>query len=64
MLSVIDVMKATEGFVRSIREGEEVLKSGLVISVGKKGYCSARTSACTQNLRFKQSASVFGSALS
>lgn len=29
-------MKATEGFVRPIREGEEVLKSGLVISVGKK----------------------------
>jgi len=36
ILSLIDVMKATEGYVRPMREGEEVLQCGLVIGVGIK----------------------------
>jgi len=36
ILSVIDVMKATEGYIRPMREGEEVLQCGLVIGVGIK----------------------------
>ncbi|KAK3911139.1 Serrate RNA effector molecule-like protein [Frankliniella fusca] len=36
ILSIVDVMKATEGFIRPMREGEEVLQCGLVIGVGIK----------------------------
>lgn len=36
MLSVIDAMNASAGFTRPMREGEEVLKGGLVVGVGKK----------------------------
>lgn len=37
MLSVLDVMKASDGYERPIREGEEILRSGLVVGVGLKG---------------------------
>lgn len=37
MLSVIDSMKATRGFVRPMREGEELVKAKMVITIGKKG---------------------------
>lgn len=36
ILSVVDSMNATKGFVRPMREGEQVLESGLVVSVGLK----------------------------
>jgi len=36
ILSVVDPMNATKGFVRPMREGEQVLESGLVVSVGLK----------------------------
>lgn len=36
MLSVIDAMNASSGFTRPMREGEAVLKGGLVVAVGKK----------------------------
>lgn len=37
ILSVIDVIAASEGFSRPIREGEEVLKAGFVVGVGLRG---------------------------
>ncbi|KAL1488783.1 hypothetical protein ABEB36_014581 [Hypothenemus hampei] len=36
MLSVIDAMNASKGFIRPMREGEELVKSGMIVSVGKK----------------------------
>lgn len=36
ILSVVDSMNATKDFVRPIREGEQVLESGLIVSVGLK----------------------------
>lgn len=37
MLSVTDAMSASKGFMRPIREGEQLLKSGMIVSAGKKG---------------------------
>lgn len=36
MLSIIDVINASAGFTKPMRSGEELLRSGMVISVGKK----------------------------
>ncbi len=37
MLSVIDAINATKGFIRPMREGEELMKGGMVVSIhGKK----------------------------
>lgn len=36
MLSVIDAMNASRGFIRPMREGEALLKAGMVTVVGKK----------------------------
>lgn len=36
MLSVLDVISASAGFTKPMRSGEELLRSGMVISVGKK----------------------------
>jgi len=36
ILSVLDSINVSAGYVRPVREGEEVLNAGLVISVGIK----------------------------
>lgn len=36
MLSFVDVMNSAKGFIRPIREGEALLRSGLIVTVGKK----------------------------
>ncbi|CAH2088298.1 unnamed protein product [Euphydryas editha] len=36
MLSIVDVIKASAGYTKPMRSGEELLRSGMVISVGKK----------------------------
>ncbi|XP_011874160.1 PREDICTED: uncharacterized protein LOC105565510, partial [Vollenhovia emeryi] len=36
ILSVVDPMNVTKGFVRPMREGEQVLESDLIVSVGLK----------------------------
>ncbi|KAK3929159.1 Beta-ribofuranosylaminobenzene 5'-phosphate synthase [Frankliniella fusca] len=36
MLSVIDAINATKGFIRPMREGEELMNGGMVVSIGKK----------------------------
>ncbi|KAL4706960.1 hypothetical protein ACJJTC_019498 [Scirpophaga incertulas] len=36
MLSIVDVINASAGYTKPMRSGEELLRSGMVISVGKK----------------------------
>ncbi|KAL1488561.1 hypothetical protein ABEB36_015024 [Hypothenemus hampei] len=36
MLSIIDVMKVSKGYVKPMRSGEELLRSGMIVSVGVK----------------------------